>query len=124
MLGRVGATDFRVWARTSRPGTFRVRYGTAPLTLDGWSERATTTIEHDNTGWVLIKGLEPATEYYYQVVTDERWPVQPNGSFRTLPAAEAFRSADLNPKGLFNFSFDFGTCSNQHPMGAGPWPPA
>lgn len=124
MLGRVGTTDVRVWARTARPGSFRVRYGTTPLALDAWSDRATTSIEHDNTGSVLIKGLEPGTAYYYQVLTDEAWPVRPDGSFRTLPVAETFRSPELNPKGLFNFSFDFGTCSNQHPIGAGPWPPA
>lgn len=124
MLGRPAPTEVAIWARTSRPGTFRVRYGLAPLTLNMWSDPVTTSLEHDNTGWVLIRGLKPATEYFYQVVTDEPWPVRPDGSFRTLPSSEAFRNAEHNPEGLFNFRFSFGTCSNQHPMGSGPWPPA
>jgi phosphodiesterase/alkaline phosphatase D-like protein len=125
ILGRLGSTEIGVWARTSRPGTFRVRYGVDPKTLDALSAPGTTAIDHDNTGWVLVQGLTPNTKYYYQVVAgDTKPPVAPDGAFTTLPAAEAYRNAQHNPKGLFNFRFEFGTGNNQRPAGEGPWPPA
>ena len=125
ILGRLGSSEIGVWVRTSRPGTFRVRYGLDPQRLDGVSAPGTTEIDHDNTGWVLVRGLTPGTKYYYQVVAgDAAPPVRPDGSFLTLPSADAFRNAQHNPKGLFNFRFEFGTGNNQRPAGEGPWPPA
>ena len=125
ILGRLGSSEIGVWVRTSRPGTFRVRYGLDAKTLDGLSAPGTTTIAHDSTGWVLVQGLTPNTKYYYQVVAgDAAPPVTPDGSFLTLPLAEAYRNAQHNPKGLFNFRFEFGTGNNQRPAGEGPWPPA
>jgi alkaline phosphatase D len=125
ILGRLGSTEIGVWARTSRPGTFQVRYGLDPKQLDAVSSPATTAIEHDNTGWVLVQGLKPATKYYYQVVAaGAAASGQPDGSFLTLPIADAYRNAQHNPKGLFNFRFEFGTGNNQRPEGEGPWPPA
>lgn len=125
ILGRLTSTDVGVWARTAQPGTFRVRYGTAPAQLDAWSDRATTRIEHDNTGWVRITGLTPDTTYHYQVVVDGAdMPIRPHGSFTTLPSADGVRNAAHNPKGLFNFRFEFGTGNNQRPSGSGSWPPA
>ena len=125
ILGRLGSSEIGVWVRTSRPGTFRVRYGLDPQRLDGVSAPGTTEIDHDNTGWVLVRGLTPGTKYYYQVVAgDAAPPVKPDGSFLTLPVADAYRNAQHNPKGLFNFRFEFGTGNNQRPAGEGPWPPA
>jgi len=125
ILGRLGSTEIGVWVRTSRPGTFRVRYGLDARTLDTVSAPGKTDIDHDSTGWVLVQGLTPNTKYYYQVVAgDAAPPVVPDGSFTTLPAADAYRNAQYNPKGLFNFRFEFGTGNNQRPAGEGPWPPA
>ena len=42
MLGHVTADSVRVWARTSDPGEFLVRYGTQPNTLDQESPTTTT----------------------------------------------------------------------------------
>ena len=125
ILGRLGSTEVGVWVRTSRPGAFHVKYGLDPERLDGVSSPGTTAIEHDNTGWVLVQGLKPATKYHYQVVAgNAAAPARPDGSFLTLPSPEAYRNAEHNPKGLFNFRFEFGTGNNQRPAGEGPWPPA
>lgn len=125
MLGRPGSDQMAVWARTSAAGTFRVRYGTEEGALNSVSEPATTALERDYTGSVLLKGLKPDTTYFYQVVPEgSTLPIAPDGSFRTLPEASTFRNEPHNPKGLFNFRFEFGTGNNQNPGGPGPWPPA
>ncbi len=111
MLGHVGAREISIWARTSQPGEFRVRYGLAPDKLDRVSAPARTSIDHDQTGWLKLTGLEPNTRYYYQPVTVR--DAGPAGSFRTLPDAEAFRHPVTNPRGLFNFRFQFGSCAQQ-----------
>ena len=72
MLGHVTAESISIWARTSKPGQFHVRYGRMPDDLDQVSEPATTTADRDNTGWVRLKGLGPNTRYYYQPVTSQR----------------------------------------------------
>lgn len=117
MLGRLGATEVGVWARTSVPGSFRVRYGTDPHKLDRISEPAMTRLERDNTGWVLIRGLQPDTKYYYQVIPAgaEQPHAAPDGSFLTLPDPAQYRDARYNPKGLFNFRFEFACGNNQRP---------
>ena len=47
------------------------------------------------------------------------------GSFLTLPSAEDHRDPVTNPRGLFNFRFQFGSCANQKPgSGTGPGLPA
>ncbi|MBM3775028.1 MAG: alkaline phosphatase [Acidobacteria bacterium] len=49
----------------------------------------------------------------------------PAGSFRTLPDAADFRHPEWNPRGLFNFRFEFGSCNNQNPRhSVGPSLPA
>lgn len=112
ILGRLGADRIGVWARTSKPGTFRVRYGKSPDRLDLVSRPGATRLANDNTGWVLITGLESNTRYFYKVVVDESADAsQPDGSFRTLPSPDDYRDPRRNPRGLFNFSFEFG-CGN------------
>lgn len=111
MLGHVGTRDISIWARTSRPGEFRVRYGLTADRLDRVSPAATTSTDHDLTGWLKLTGLEPDTRYYYQPVTAN--DVGPAGSFRTLPDAASFRDPVTNPRGLFNFRFQFGSCAQQ-----------
>lgn len=123
MLGRPGPRSMGVWARTAKPGTFRVRYGLSPAALDQLSEPVSTRLENDNTGWVLLQGLQPNTRYHYVIVLDGNHPASLPGSFKTLPEAAAYCDPKLNPKGLFNFAFEFACCNNQHPKGGGPTVP-
>ena len=115
MLGNPTAHTMSVWGRTSDPGEFHVNYGTSPERLDQRSEAATTKIEHDNTGVAMLKGLQADTRYYYQIEVNER-PHGLPGSFLTLPSAEESKNAEHNPKGLFNFRFQLGSCANQNPI--------
>jgi len=115
MLGRLSDTSVAVWGRTSDPGEFRVRYGLAKDRLDRESGPAVTRIEDDNTGVAVIKGLAPDTRYHYQIWVNGRphgWP----GSFETRPNEEIMRDAEYNPRGLFNFRFEIGSCANQNPL--------
>ncbi len=118
MLGRPTATSVRVWGRTSDPGEFLVRFGTDANRLNNTSPPARTTIAHDNTGVVTLKGLKPDTRYHYQIYVKER-PHGLPGSFQTLPSAELTRNAEHNPNGLFNFRFQIGSCANQNPLHGG-----
>lgn len=116
LLGLVTKDSVRVWARTDRPGEFHVRYGTEPDALTSQSDVVTTHIEHDLTGHTTLTNLQPETRYYYQIYLDNI-PSGPAGSFRTLPSAEQHKNAEHNPRGLFNFRFQFGSCANQNPKG-------
>ena len=120
ILGRLGPHQIGIWVRTSHPGTFQVRYGLKPEKLDNLSPSATTRLEHDNTGWLLIQGLQSNTKYYYQVVASAPDAV-PRASFRTLPDPDDFRHPELNPRGLFNFRFEF-ACGNNQDRGRGGGP--
>ncbi|MEM1225222.1 MAG: metallophosphoesterase family protein [Planctomycetota bacterium] len=120
MLGHVRSDSIRVWARTSDPGSFVVRYGTTPPGNHGgydWTDvsaPASTQLSDDNTGVARLSGLSADTVYHYQVFIDER-PHGVAGSFRTLPSKT--QSAGIhNPDGLFNFRFQIGSCANQNPM--------
>ena len=110
ILGRLAEDGIGVWARTRRPGSFRVRYGLSPESLDQVSAPATTSLSSDNTGWVQLTGLDPGTRYHYRMEAGGETP--PTASFRTLPTAAAFVDAEHNPHGLFNFSFEF-ACGNK-----------
>jgi phosphodiesterase/alkaline phosphatase D-like protein len=116
LLGKVTSSSIRVWARTFRPGQFTVRYGTTPEQLHLESQPTTTASDHDHTGWVALEGLTPSTRYHYQVAI-AGIPSGPAGSFQTLPDANTYRHAELNPTGKFNFRFQFGSCANQNPKG-------
>ncbi len=125
ILGRLGAKEIGVWVRTSQPGAFRVRYGTQADKLDQVSSPEDTTLEHDNTGWVHITGLKPNTKYFYQVMIGDQTQAGASGSFRTLPDPADFKEPKLNPRGLFNFRFEFACGNNQTPgQGAGAELPA
>jgi alkaline phosphatase D len=123
MLGHITADSANIWVRTTRPGEFRVLYGTAPDKLNRSSPPVRTTADRDNTGWLKLTGLEPNTRYYYEPVTAS--DVGYAGSFRTLPRAADYLNAVTNPRGLFNFRFQFGSCANQNMFnGNGPTLPA
>ena len=118
MLGKPTAHSMTVWARTSDPGLFTVHYGTMADQLDQISEPGTTTIDHDNTGTVVLRELAANTRYYYQVWVNGR-PHGLPGSFLTLPDSEETKNEQYNPKGLFNFRFQIGSCANQNPLHGG-----
>ena len=113
ILGRLGAHQIGVWARTSRPGMVQVRYGTAPDRLDTLSDPVQTRLDHDNTNWILLEDLSSNTKYYYELVLpDESSPATDlSGSFQTLPAPADTINPEHNPRGLFNFRFEF-ACGN------------
>ena len=104
-----------VWARTSDPTEFHVRYGTSESELDQVSPAGTTRIENDNTGTTTLVDLEADQRYFYQVYLNDR-PHGLPGSFLTLPAANEVKSEEHNPDGLFNFRFQIGSCANQNPI--------
>ncbi len=116
MVGKPSAHAMSIWARTSDPGQFVVRFGTTPEKLDQVSAPATTSIDHDNTGVARLTKLQSDTCYYYQVWVNQR-PHGLPGSFRTLPSSQNTRNATYNPAGLFNFRFQIGSCANQNPLG-------
>src|SRR6185503_7770072 len=82
MLGHVTSNSISVWARTSTPGAFQVRFGTSQDRLDQVSAPVPTTAVRDNTGWVQLSGLKPNTRYYYLPFT--RSDAGEAGSFLTL----------------------------------------
>lgn len=115
MLGMPAPTSMKIWARTSEPTAFTVRYGMAPGQLTDFATSDPTELAHDNTGTVTLKKLEPDTEYRYQVFVGE-WPQGDVNSFRTLPSSDAVHDGELNPRGLFNLKFEIGSCANQNPQ--------
>lgn len=127
ILGRPGPTRMGVWVRTSAPAAFEVRYGPAAGQMNLVSRKGLTRLDRDNTGWVLLEGLAPNTRYFYRVVPEgsTRGGSSPDGSFLTLPDAARYRNAEHNPRGLFNFRFEFACGNNQNPgSGMGPGLPA
>ncbi len=117
MLGRVDADHIGVWARTSRPASFRVFYGTDSDHLDQVAGPVQTDLSDDNTGWLMLEGLEPNTKYYYEATALNR-PIgvaDHRGSFQTLSSPDTTRDPETNPDGLFNFRFEFATGNNQRP---------
>ena len=114
MLGRPTATSMFVWGRTSEPGEFVVKYGKFPQSLRETSPPAPTALARDNTGVAQLSGLQPDTRYHYQIFVEGR-PHGLPGSFLTLPSADHARNPEYNPKGLFNFRFEAGSCANQNP---------
>ena len=115
MLGRPTDHSMLVWARTSEPGQFQVRYGKRKDHHARISKPGTTSIDHDNTGVVKLDDLESNTRYHYQVWVNGHAHGLP-GSFVTLPSHDDVHHAVHNPNGLFNFRFQIGSCSNQNPL--------
>jgi alkaline phosphatase D len=115
-LGHITSTDVHIWARTASAGSFRILYGTSPTELTQTSQPATTTPDHDNSAWLRITGLTPGTRYHYRI--EGTTAPEHAGVFLTVPSPDSFRDPDSNPKGLFNFSFQFGSCADQKIGGA------
>ena len=114
MLGKPTSKSMRVWARTSEPTEFEVRYGLVPHALDRSAKSTTTSLEHDCTGVADLLNLDIDTRYHYQVFVGGLPQGHP-GTFKTFNDAEKTRDDQYNPKGLFNLQFEFGSCANQNP---------
>ncbi len=115
MLGHVTSDSIRIWARTSDPAEFIVRYREDVASEQQLSVSALTRLAHDNTGSVTLKGLKPDTRYQYQIWVNGR-PHGEAGSFKTLPDQASLIDPLHNPEGLFNFKFQIGSCANQNPL--------
>lgn len=110
-LGHVEADAIHVWGRTRRPGRLQVLVGTQLGQLRP-AASAETRLENDCSAWVRVSGLQSNTRYYLRFERSDETQV---ASFRTLPRPEDFADPETNPKGLFNFSFAFGSCAHQRP---------
>ncbi len=98
--------------------------GEADWTLAQRSVVVVTTVGNDNTGWTTLEGLAADTTYHYRVRA-EGGGLGLGGSFRTLPSSADYANAAYNPRGLFNYRFEFGSCASQNPAnGIGPSLPA
>lgn len=112
MLGRPATDSMTIWVRTERQGEVVVFYGTNANKLDRAATFSTRGPEHDYTGTLTIDKLSADTRYHYRIADH-----QLSGSFRTMPRAKDFKNPKGNPKGLFNFRFEF-ACGN-NPKGGG-----
>ncbi|MFP6900100.1 MAG: alkaline phosphatase D family protein [Opitutales bacterium] len=108
MLGRPDTDSMSLWARTNRPGEVVVFYGLNADKLDLDATFTTSGAEHDHTGILTLRDLKPNTRYHYRIADH-----QLSGSFRTMPRAKDFKNPEGNPKGLFNFRFEFACGNNQ-----------
>ena len=87
MLGCLGPTSVKVWVRTPAPAEVQVVVG-AGLAETIKSRPVKTTKAGDLAAVLDVAGLEPFTEYHYDVLVDGRSALQPKlPSFRTAPAA-------------------------------------
>ncbi len=117
ILGRPGATSMAVWARTSVPAMFHVGFNENTDFPSRLSKPVFTKLEDDCTGFIELTGLKPDTRYYYWLLFPEGPDrKEATGSFKTLPDT---RKSKHNPRGLFNFTFEFACGNNQKPTGGG-----
>lgn len=115
ILGRPGSHEMGVWARTSEPASIEVTY--SPLRSERTDSATTQTyLRNDNTGWVHLKGLQAETEYSYTVRAGGDGEGR-SGTFRTLPDPDDYQHSQYNPEGLFNFTFEHGSCNFQYRRG-------
>ncbi|WP_211341748.1 alkaline phosphatase D family protein [Ulvibacterium marinum] len=114
ILGHVTDSTIRIWIRTGFPGKFTVTYSKSESHLNivdkvfGFTYRS-----DDNAGWVTLKNLYPDTHYNYEVGYNRNGD-RLGGTFKTLPSIKDHIDPEYNPKGLFNFRFEFGSCASQN----------
>ena len=107
MLGHVSSSDARIWIKATGAAKWSVRASeqadlTAAQAVEGASLEETSAF----TGVALLKGLKPATRYFYSVLLDGQaatsrpWP-----SFVTAP--------EDGSKGRVRFAF--GSCVGKEP---------
>jgi alkaline phosphatase D len=115
MLGKPASRSMAVWCRTSEPSEWSVHYGRERHVLDQVVQASATAFAHDCTGSLQLDGLDGDTRYFYQVYIGE-YPQGKINSFKTLPDTKELVDETLNPRGLFNFKFEIGSCANQNPL--------
>ena len=71
MLGNPTSTTMNVWARTSKPTRYEVRFGTSALALDRSVTSVETTFAHDCATSVRLEGLQSDARYFYQIYIDD-----------------------------------------------------
>ena len=79
-----------------------MRYGTSAANLDQQSPPTLTTVGHDNTGTVEIKGLNADTVYHYQLYVNDL-PHGLPGNFGPCPAARNKKTKITTPKAFLTF---------------------
>ena len=111
IVGGLRTEGIAIWARTARPGRVGVRYGMSADRMDQVADPVMTRFEHDNTGVIRISGLKSDTKYYYELtlpdLPEQTGHTGAEYTFRTLPDVSEYRDPELNPRGLFNFSFEY-----------------
>jgi len=119
ILGHLTHNSIRIWGRTSSPDSFEVVFQKEDSSDVSTKVKVNTALSDDNTGWGTLTDLEPDTKYlYYLQLNGEK---SKTGSFKTLPDPKDFINKEHNPKGLFNFRFEYGSCATQNPAsGIGP----
>jgi alkaline phosphatase D len=128
ILGHVTSDSIRIWGRTAQPGAFVVEFiaveGPPDWSVAQTTEPVSTALADDNTGWTKLGGLKSDTHYHYRIRA-VGGTIQTGGTFRTLPAPTDYANPEHNPKGLFNYRFEYGSCASQNPAnGIGPSLPA
>jgi alkaline phosphatase D len=119
ILGHVTHNSIRVWGRTLMPGNFEIVYQKEGASSTISKIPISTQLSDDNTGWATLTNLTPNTKYSYYLQWGNR--KSKGGSFRTLPDSKNYTNEKHNPKGLFNFRFEYGSCASQNPAnGIGP----
>ncbi|MGH8020167.1 MAG: alkaline phosphatase D family protein [Opitutaceae bacterium] len=91
MLGAVTPQSARFWVRTLEESPVEIRVSRNG-NFDAPDARGTarTSLADDYTAVVEVAGLEPRTEYIYQVLIDGRpVPLEPEWRFRTFPADDS-----------------------------------
>lgn len=105
MLGDITAGSAKVWIRTTKPSTFKVKVG------NKLSEEASTSLENDLTGVATIKGLKSNTQYAYSIILNGEEIKKDYFRLKTAPAVgEAAK-----------FSITFGSGARYQPKNEGIW---
>ena len=117
ILGHVTDSSIRVWVRTSQECKVKVQAQAANQIV---FTEIQTFLKDDFTGFTTIEGLLPDTRYILRCFINGKLQ-KDTASIKTLPNSKILKDEKWNPKGLFNFSFEFGSCANQNPRnGIGP----
>jgi alkaline phosphatase D len=94
MIGCMTDTSVRCWVRTASEVQIQLRVSTSDqMTNPINSGVVTTSVDYGAvhfTGIMEATGLEPETQYYYQVLVDGSVaPITPTPSFKTFPSKNA-----------------------------------
>jgi len=105
MVGAVGPTEAKIWVRTSGEFPVTIQYAESPdFAQYAETEPLTPLKSNDYTQVITLKGLQPATEYFYRLTTD-------GIPDRYLAMLRPFRFATAPPPGSdADLTIAFGSC--------------